>query len=498
MLNSEIQQDRKLLPARLRAWLPALITAAAIVLSGLLMPAAAQAQQPRLISLALGKSTPQVNVTVGKSETVRTDANFVDIVVSDAETADVLPLTDRSVSILGKKIGSTRLSVYGEGRKLLGIFDVEVSYDTSKLAAELASQFPHSRFKVSSVNGRILLSGSTPDGVTLDRAVSIAKQFGPEVINSVRVTQPQQVLLEVRFVEASRTAGRELGIRWDGRTDNDKGFRIGNTNLISSTTPFGVALGRLISGGIDVDVLINTLEERGIARRLAEPNLVALSGDTASFLAGGEFPFPVQSTLNTITLEFKKFGVGLAFTPTVLADGLINLKIEPEVSQIDPTNVVRVGNVDIPSLIVRRANTTVELRDGQSFAIAGLLQSTNTVNAQQLPWIGNIPILGALFRSSSYQKKETDLVIIVTPRLARPTRPGDVLRTPLDNTLPPNDTDFFLHGVSELTPETSRKIRARDLGRLPGFRPDSGHMLDLPKQSEIETSVEGKYVAISK
>ncbi len=498
MRNIEIKKDRKLLPARMRAWLPALITATAIVMAGLLMPAAAQAQQPRLVNLALGKSTPQVNVTIGKSETIRTDSNFVDIVVSDPETADVLPLTDRSVSILGKKIGSTRLSVYGEAKKLLGVFDVEVSYDTSKLASELASQFPHSRFKVSSVNGRILLSGSTPDGVTLDRAVSIAKQFGPEVINSVRVTQPQQVLLEVRFIEAARTAGRELGIRWDAKSESGRGVRIGNAGLISSTTPFGVALGRLISGGVDVDLLINSLEERGIARRLAEPNLVALSGDTASFLAGGEFPFPVQSTLNTITLEFKKFGVGLAFTPTVLADGLINLKIEPEVSQIDPTNVVRVGAVDIPSLIVRRANTTVELRDGQSFAIAGLLQSTNTVDAQQLPWIGNIPILGALFRSASYQKKETDLVIIVTPRLARPTRPGDVLRTPLDNTLPPNDTDFFLHGVSELTPETSRKIRARDIGRVPGVRPDSGHMLDLPKQSEVDIVVEDKHAAISK
>lgn len=498
MRNIDIEQDRKLLPSRIRTWVPALITAIMLAMAVLIGPTAAQAQQPRLVNLALGKSTPQVNVTVGKSETIRTDANFVDIVVSDPETADVLPLTDRSVSILGKKIGSTRLSVYGEGKRLLGVFDVEVSYDTSKLAAELNRQFPHARFKVSSVNGRILLSGSAPDGVTLDRAVSIAKQFGPEIINSVRVTQPQQVLLEVRFVEAARTAGRELGIRWDGRNSNNRGFTTGSNDLMSGSTPFGVALGRLISGGFDVDVLINSLEERGIARRLAEPNLVALSGDTASFLAGGEFPFPVQSTLNTVTLEFKKFGVGLAFTPTVLADGLINLKIEPEVSQIDPTNVVRVGSVDIPSLIVRRANTTVELRDGQSFAIAGLLQSTNSVDAQQLPWIGNIPILGALFRSASYQKKETDLVIIVTPRLARPVRPGDTLRTPLDNTLPPNDTDYFLHGVSELTPETSRKIRARDLGRVPEGRPNTGHMIDLPRQSDIDSPVEVKHAEISK
>jgi pilus assembly protein CpaC len=390
----------------------------------------------------------------------------------------VLPLTDRSLSVLGKKIGSTRLSVYGEGKQLIGVFDVEVSYDTTQLAAELTSQFPHAGFRVSSVNGRILLSGSAPDGVTLDKAVTIAKQFGPEVINSVRVTQPQQVLLEVRFVEAARTAGRELGINWDVVTSNlNVSTGVG---LLGPNAPFGTMIGNLLTGGVDAESIIRSLEGRGVARRLAEPNLVALSGDTASFLAGGEFPFPVQSTNNAISIEFKKFGVGLAFTPTVMADGMINLKIEPEVSQIDPTNSVRVGGVEIPSLIVRRANTTVELRNGQSFAIAGLLQNSNEVNQSQLPWIGNIPILGALFRSASYQKRETDLVIIVTPRIVRPTRPGDLVRTPLDNTLPPNDVDFFLHGVNEVTPKMARLMRTYELGGVAANRPFTGHVIDLP------------------
>jgi pilus assembly protein CpaC len=239
-------------------------------------------------------------------------------------------------------------------------------------------------------------------------------------------------------------------------------------------------IGNLLTGGVDAESIIRSLEGRGVARRLAEPNLVALSGDTASFLAGGEFPFPVQSTNNAISIEFKKFGVGLAFTPTVMADGMINLKIEPEVSQIDPTNSVRVGGVEIPSLIVRRANTTVELRNGQSFAIAGLLQNSNEVNQSQLPWIGNIPILGALFRSASYQKRETDLVIIVTPRIVRPTRPGDLVRTPLDNTLPPNDVDFFLHGVNEVTPKMARLMRTYELGGVAANRPFTGHVIDLP------------------
>lgn len=471
--------------ARAAGLIAAVLAVGALLLSPpALHDAQANAKQ-RVVQLGLGKTTPPVRVTLGKSENVRTDASFVEVVVSDPETADILPLTDKSLSILGKKIGSTRVTVYAEGKQLVGVFDIEVSYDTSQLAAELARQFPYANFRVSSVNGRILLSGTAPDGVTLDRAVTIAKQFGPEVINSVKVTQPQQVLLEVRFVEAARSAGRELGIDWDvvGRKINAAtGAAItGTLNMLSNSDPFGVVIGTLLNEGVSVDVMIRSLEDKGIARRLAEPNLVALSGDTASFLAGGEFPFPVQSTQNTISIEFKKFGVGLAFTPTVLPDGLINLKMEPEVSQIDPTNAVRVGGVEIPSLIVRRANTTIELRDGQSFAVAGLLQSINEVSQAQLPWIGNIPILGALFRSASYLKRETDLVIVVTPRIVRPGRPGDLVRTPLDNTLPPNDVDFFLHGVNEIKPSLARKIRAAELGGVAAHRPFTGHVIDLPQ-----------------
>jgi len=473
--------------ARFAALLPTLVAAAFVSGAALVSPPSvleALAQKgPRTVQLGLSKATAPVKVIIGKSELIRTDAGFVDVILADPETADVLPLTDKSLSILGKKIGSTRLSVYSEGKQLVGTFDIEVSYDTSQLAAELARQFPHAAFRVSSVNGRILLSGSAPDGVTLDKAVQIAKQFGPEVINSVRVNQPQQVLLEVRFIEAARTAGRELGINWDVATSNagllTNGFLGGGTGILGPTAPFGAIIGTLLSGGVTAEAIITSLEGRGVARRLAEPNLVALSGDTASFLAGGEFPFPVQSINNTISIEFKKFGVGLAFTPTVLPDGVINLKIEPEVSQIDPTNSVRIGGVEIPSLIVRRANTTVELRDGQSFAVAGLLQSINETNRQQLPWIGNIPILGALFSSNAYNKKESDLVIIITPRIVRPTRPGDLVRTPLDNTVPPNDTDFFLLGMSEITRNQARQINAAE-GGLVAQRPYTGHMLDLP------------------
>jgi pilus assembly protein CpaC len=238
-----------------------------------------------------------------------------------------------------------------------------------------------------------------------------------------------------------------------------------------------------VASGVSTDVMINALEQKGIARSLAEPNLVALSGDTASFLAGGEYPIPVAGQYGSVTVDYKKYGVGLAFTPTVLRRGLINMKIEPEVSQIDTTHAVAVANgITVPALIVRRASTTVELRDGQSFVIGGLLQSDNKNAIEQLPWLGSVPVLGALFSSKSYQKNETDLAIIVTPHLVRPTRPGDVVKAPTDDTLPPNDVDFFLLGKNEvtrakarsLTPVTARIAAAE-------ARPFTGHMLDMPR-----------------
>jgi pilus assembly protein CpaC len=221
----------------------------------------------------------------------------------------------------------------------------------------------------------------------------------------------------------------------------------------STGSPFGVILAEIVNNGVQIDSLITALETKGLLQRLAEPNLVALSGDTASFQAGGQFPVPIAVTsgigIATPTIEFKNFGVLLKFRPTVLGDGLINLSINPEVSELDFTNAVSISGTTIPAITLRTATTTVELRDGQSFAIAGLLQAHNSRNISQLPWIGSVPVLGALFRSSAYQKDETDLVIIVTPSFVAPTPPGARLATPFDNHVPSNDVDFFLFGEME-------------------------------------------------
>jgi pilus assembly protein CpaC len=439
----------------------------------LLVPdVAVRAADATLVTLGERSRTETITVAVGKTQNIRTESSFADVVVGDPETADVVPLTDRSLSILGRKIGTTRVSVYAEGKQLVGIFDVEVSYDIAKLGRELSERFPHANLRVSSVNGRIMLSGTAPDGPTLDKAVTIAKQFGADVINSVVVQQAQAVLLEVRFVEVQRSASREIGVQWDV-LGKDVQAAFGASGLLSGAAPVGTVFGTLLKNGVQVDALIRALETRNLARRLAEPNLVALSGETASFLAGGEFPFPVQNNMGQISIDFKRYGVGLAFTPTVLSAAVINLKIEPEVSQLDPTNTVQVGGIAIPSLIVRRANTTVELRDGQSFAIGGLLQNNLQATQQQLPWVGDVPVLGSLFRSAQFQKNETDLVIIVTPHLVHPARPGDPLRVPTEDALPANDADFFLLGQSELTRPMQHRITATQPAQV-------GHILDLP------------------
>ena len=440
------------------------------------------AYPPALAEVAYNLDNPnnirQLVISVNKSQVVRLDRAFGDLLVGNAEIADVVPLTTTSFYVLGKQIGATRISIVSSDKMLLGVVDVDVSYDINGLKARLNEGIPGNQIRVTSVNGKVLLTGSVPDSVALATAVAVAGQFAPDaVINSLSVRASQQVLLEVRFLEAARSAAADLGVNWRAFSKTPGNFS-GTTGLIapatptlatpgvpssiaalapeimSTSVPFGSFVANVINDGhFNADIVIQALEERGLVRRLAQPNLIALSGDTASFLAGGEFPFPaVQSGQfsNAITVEFKQFGVSLGFTPTVLADGQINLKIAPEVSDLDPANNVLVNGTLVPSLIVRRAQTTIELRDGQSFAIAGLLQATNLKNRSELPWLGRVPVLGTLFASSHFQKNETDLVVIVTPHLVKPARPGEQLASPLDSRLPGNSVDFFLRGKEEV------------------------------------------------
>jgi pilus assembly protein CpaC len=420
----------------------------------------------------------QIVVTLFKSRTIRIVRPFTTAVIGSTDVADVMPLSDRSLYIQGKKVGTTNLSIFDENQRLVNVIDVEVAIDSANLREKIVSSTGSRGIRISSSNGQIVLSGQANDAVAADRAMSIAKGFAPNgVINAMSIPGSQQVLLKVRFLEASRDAGRQLGVNWFERSNaaGTRGVNIGQGGLTNdlkqnntpgglplfqtagtlagtANGPFGVVLANLVNGGTSIDVLVTALETQGLVRRLAEPNLMALSGDTARFLAGGEFPVPIVAAANGLvipTIEYKPFGVRLSFTPTVLANGIINLRIAPEVSELDFSNSVTISGTTVPSLIKRDAVTTVELRSGQSFAIAGLLEAQDTRNRSQIPWIGSVPVLGALFSSMGYQKHETDLVIIVTPNLVQPALPGR-LATPLDNQLPSNDVDFFVSGQMEV------------------------------------------------
>ena len=449
----------------------------------------------------------QVIIPVNKSVTMTTQASFSSAVVGSPEIADALPMTDRTLLIQAKKIGTTNVSIYDENSRLVKVVDVQVTLDTGNLQSRIRALTGDRGIHVSTDNGQIVLSGVASNGPAADQAVNLAKSWSPNgaVINAMNIASPQQVMLKVRFLEVDRNAGRELGINWYGiNGSGTRGVTTGlgglttqppvlggsvspsTTTTASGTTttsssclpsgtcapfgsgifqaagtlvgssvgaPFGTILAEIVNNGVQIDSLITALETKGLVRTLAAPDLVALSGDTASFQAGGQIPVPIAVTsgigIATPTIEFKDFGVLLRFRPTVLTSGVINLSINPEVSALDFTNAVSISGTTIPALTRRTATTTIELRDGQSFAIAGLLQTTDSRNISQLPWVGSIPVLGALFRSSAFQKQETDLVIIVTPHLVQPAPPGAHLATPLDNTIPSNDVDFFLLGQME-------------------------------------------------
>jgi pilus assembly protein CpaC len=432
------------------------------------------------MTISVANSSGAIEVAVGQSMTINTRESIGQLVLGNADLADVKPLTDRSFYILGRKLGRTNIVAYDKERHIIGVIDVEITVDLADLRRVLRQAVPAANVSVESVNGQVRLSGTAPDGATAQHAVDIAQQYGAQsVINVIQITDSQQIMLEVRFVEASRTAGRELGVSWwlgGNRIQSvtgainypppDNPLVTFNGNMPSGSSPFGTVLANLIGKGVSVDVLIQALEKKGLARRLAEPNLVALSGQTASFLAGGEIPVPTTDSNGNVNVTFKEYGVKLAFTPVVLDHGLINLTLQPEVSQLDLSTAVTANGIEVPGIITRRANTTVELHDGQSFAIGGLFQSVNSRNQNQIPWIGQLPIIGTLFRSQSFQREQTDLVIIVTPHLVRPATPSEVLATPLDATRASNDAEFFLLGLQEVGPSYIRQYvrHAANLG----------------------------------
>nr|WP_245468244.1 MULTISPECIES: type II and III secretion system protein family protein [unclassified Mesorhizobium] len=437
-------------------------------------------------------SLHRVFVPISQSATIQVNATLGDIVVGDEKIADAQPMTDKTLYIIGKSVGTTTVNLFSEDKRSLGAIQIEVGQDVSDMAAAIRQVAPRARIEIGSINGKIRLSGHVKDAATLASIVEVTQQYGPDaIINAVTIDDSEQVNLSVRILEAKRNADRDLGVSF--RSTNGSGTtRTGTgiaavdkdgvvlgpgdlvTGLLSNTNPFGALITRVIDSNIKVDLIIEALESKGVVRTLAEPNLTTASGETASFNAGGEVP--IRSVLNdAVRIEFKQFGVNLNFTPIVLDDGKIHMKLAPEVS--DLTGFTPAGD---PIFTNRKLQTTVDLRDGQSFAVGGLLSSKNTRLQEQVPWLGQVPIIGALFHNSSTQKEETELVVIVTPHIVRPVKPGQQLATPFDKTKPANDPELFLLGQLEVSKDMIRKYEHGD-----GVTGPYGHMLDVKSKDKL-------------
>ncbi|QIA21590.1 type II and III secretion system protein family protein [Mesorhizobium sp. AA22] len=469
------------------------LAAAALACSVMLLPIdlAAHAADRRID--VSNPSVHRIFLPMSQSVTIQVNATLGDIVVGDEKIADAQPMTDRTLYVIGKSAGTTTVNLFSEDKRSLGVIQIEVGVDVSDMAQAIRQVAPRARIDIGSVNGKVRLGGHVKDGATLAAIMQVAQQYGPDaIINAVTVDDSQQVNLEVRVLEAKRNAGRDLGVsirstNGSGTTRTGTGIAAvdedgvvlgpGNllTGLLSNTNPFAALITRVIDSNIKVDLIIEALEAKGVVRTLAEPNLTTLSGELASFNAGGEVPIRTLNDDGEISIEYKQFGVNLLFTPVVLNDDKINIRLAPEVS--DLTGFTTAGD---PIFTNRKLSTVVELRDGQSFAVGGLLSSKNTKLQRQVPWLGQVPIIGTLFRNSSNQKEETELVVIVTPRIVRPVKPGEQLATPFDKTRPANDPELFILGQLEVTKDMVRKY---ELGE--GVVGPYGHMLDLKSKDKM-------------
>jgi pilus assembly protein CpaC len=418
--------------------------AAAALTLGLVFPQAGAA----IAAAFPSEPAPSRSISVPKDKSLsfQLEAPASKIVVAQPATAQIVATTDRSFYVRGKALGSTNLLVYGPGGRLTEVIDVQVGLDAAGVQADLAAALPGEVIKVSALGQGLLLSGEVSNAAVAARAKALAEKAAPESVTSALTSRgSQQVVLEVRIIEASRSALQDLGVNITA-TDASTFTYASGSGLLGNTPAQGALRLTGAVGSAQVDVTLQALEEKGIIRTLARPNLVALSGEKASFLAGGEFPFPVPTGRDQVTIEFRPFGVNLGFEPLVQDNGLIRLKVSPEVSELDPSNSLRINGFDVPSISVRRAQTTVELRSGESFAVAGLFQQSYANAVRKVPGLGDLPVLGALFRSARWKRKETELVIIITPRLSTPAEANARAPSPLEPGKEPSAPRLLLLG----------------------------------------------------
>jgi pilus assembly protein CpaC len=420
-----------------------------------------------------GAPSSALNVPMNRAVVVESDVPFTELSIANPSIADISSLSDRTIYVLGKEPGRTTLTLLGGDGRLITNVEVHVTPDIAEFKERLEQILPGENIEVRTANDGIVLSGTVSSIARLDRALELANRYAPErVSNLMSVGGTQQVMLRVRFAEMQRSVSKSLSssLSLGGSTlGGDLGLALGTGTTVGNTARSG-ALGGATpadndnagaflfgfnAGGVEVGILLEALENRGVVRTLAEPNLTALSGQEASFLAGGEYPVPISQDGSAITVEYKPFGISLSFTPRVIDGDIINLELHASVSSLDPTSGFSQNGFSIDAFRTRETSTTVEMRDGESFAIAGLLSDDFVDLSGQVPWAGDIPVLGALFRSAEYSRQQTELVIIVTPHLVTPTR-GEALALPTDRLRPPTERDLFLFGrvAAEDAPQT--------------------------------------------
>jgi len=401
----------------------------------------------------------KLQVVVGKSIILKSPKPVKRVSIADPGIAAFILLSPKEIYITGKASGITNLTLW-QNKKISAIYDLEVDYDISRLKQKLHEVLPlEKEIHVIATHNSITLSGRISSAANLSQAMALAEAYAPKgnVRNLLEVAGVHQVMLEVKIAEMSKSVINNLGINFSYTRAGDVGLsllgglveldELTDTTLDLLVSPTVNALFRFDKGGATWTGFVDALKKDGLVKILAEPTLIALSGQTANFLAGGEYPVPIPSQ-DGIAIEFKAFGVALSFTPTVLSEDKISIKVAPEVSELDFSIALEVGGYIVPGLSTRRAMTVVELADGQSFAIAGLLKETVRDSMSRFPLLGDIPVLGALFRSRAFQKNETELIIIVTPHLVKPLD-SEKQTLPTDFYIEPDDTEIYLLGLME-------------------------------------------------
>lgn len=437
-------------------------------------------------------SDGELVVPLYRSELVSVSEPISDVIIANPDIADIYAHGDSKVSVIGKAVGTTTLRIFNAEHEQVRSMDVRVGYDLPGIRQTLFQLFPYEDIAVMPVNNNLALTGMVSSPMVAAKAVEIVNEFmtpfspirprtniaNPNdmtsadagVINMLKISSGQQVLLRVRVGEMQRTALKQLGLNWSVENAGDVQFGTGTLLGSGGTLPvraetFGALAGTINAGATSITAMIDALERNNLFKLLAEPNLVAMSGEQAEFLAGGEFPIPINQEDSRISIEFREYGVSVRFLPQVFSENRIRIAVNPEISELSEIGAVTIGGIEVPGLLTRRARTTVELAPGESFVIAGLLSDRSDSTISQLPGLGELPVLGSLFRSTAFQRNESELVIAVTPYLVDPIT-GDEVRLPTDNFRQPSVMEQFFYGA--LGGLSKERIRASQTPALEG------------------------------